>query len=250
MDPSSILSAVGQAGSTIQSGIQFFKSASDMKRNKRELERLRPVFYKVQDEYYQNRNMATELAQGGMPQATKDYLTSESQRGLGAGIEGILSSGGDPEAISSLFDSYNRSINNASAQDAQMWVDNIGRLMAANKDVAGQETMKWTLNDYQPYQARLKQLTQNMANAETNMWSGASGVMQGLTSLGTSTSNEKGYNDLFRTGDFGGLPAPDNSAAVPMTSTAQPNMALQPSGMNFNGLQQLSLFQQFLNRGQ
>lgn len=244
------LSAVGQVGGIIQSGFQLGDSITKLKRNKRELERLQPVFYKVQDEYYQNRNLASELAQGGMPQAAKDYLTSESQRGLGAGIQGILSSGGDPEAISQLFDGYNRSINNAAAQDAQMRVENIGRLMAANKDVAGQETMKWTLNEYQPYQAKLKQLTQNIANAETNMWGAASGISQGLTSLGTSISNEKDYNDLFRTGSFSGLPAPDNSAAMSIVSGAQPNMNLQPSQMNFNGLQQLSLFQQFLNRGQ
>ena len=237
-------------GGIIQSGFQLGDSIAKLRRNKRELERLQPVLYKVQDEYYQNRNMARELAQGGMPQEAKDYLTSESQRGLGAGIQGVLSSGGGPEAIASLFDSYNRSIDNTAVQDAQMKVENIGRLMAANKDVAGQETMKWTLNDYGPYQARLKQLTQNIANAETNMWGAASGVSQGLTSLGTSISNEKDYNDLFRTGSFGGLPAPDNSAAIPITSNAQPNFNLQPSQMNFNGLQQLSLFQQFLNRGQ
>jgi hypothetical protein len=248
---SGTLQAAGQIGGVIQSGIQLADSLTKMKRNKRELERLQPVFYKVQDEYYQNRNMAQNLAQGGMPQATKDYFTSESQRGLGAGIQGILSGGGDAENIAQLFDGYNRSINNAAAQDAQMRVDNVGRLMAANKDVAGQETMKWTLNDYQPYQAKLKQLTQNVANAETNMWGAASGVAQGLSSLGTSMSNQGDYNDLFRTGQSsGGLPAPNNTAAMPITSAQQPNTSLQPSSMDFGSLNQLSLFQQYLNRPQ
>ena len=82
--------AIASSAMGIAAGVgQYIGAARDEKKAKAERSRLKTPFYKIQDEYFQNRNMAASAAQGGLPAATKDYLTSESERGLGTAIQGI-----------------------------------------------------------------------------------------------------------------------------------------------------------------
>lgn len=182
-----------QAGLGIAAGAaQFFDSLAKEKKAKEELKRLKQPFYKIQDEYFQNRNMAGVLAGGGMPAASKDYYTTESHRGLGASISAVLQGGGDPSGISRVFDVYNRSIDRTTAMDAEQQIKNIQYFMGVNKDLAGQKTMKWALDEYQPYQNKLKEITQRRAAAERNKWEGIQTAIGSTGAFATSQQN----NDL------------------------------------------------------
>ena len=170
-------------------GAQLYSSLHKLGKDKEELAKLKPAFYKVQDEYYQDKNQAAEMVQGGIPAATRDYATTEGERGLGAGIKGITASGGNPSDISHLFDSYDRSIDRISSADAQAHLDNIKYFTQANKELAGQKTTQWGVNEYKPYQDKLSELTARRGADEKSAWNGASGIIGSVGALGTSMQN-------------------------------------------------------------
>lgn len=187
-----------QAGGILLGGVQLLSSLGDEARKKRELAKLQMPFYNIQNEYYQNRNIAANEAQGGLPAATKDYLTSESQRGLGAGVSGILQSGGSPNDINKIFDSYNRNIDRTVAEDATAHTNNIQFYINQNANLAGQKNIQWALNKKQPYEEKLKQLTEGIAADKQNAFGGASTALGATASLGTSLENNSLLNSLFK----------------------------------------------------
>jgi hypothetical protein len=188
------LDPISQGLGILTSGVQLYSSLHNEAKSERELKSIVNPFYKIQDEYYQNRNMAGQMAGEGMPAATKDYVTSESQRGLGAGVGGVLQSGGNVNDIEKMFDIYNKSIDRTAAQDAQQHVENIQNYWNANKDLAGQKTTQWALNEYQPTMEKKKQLSENISADKTNVNSAISGIVGSASALTTSMQN----NDLTK----------------------------------------------------
>lgn len=205
-----------QIASAIEGGIlntvQLFKSMADEKRDKAALSRLEKPFYQVQNEYYQNRNLAGGEAQGGIPAGVQDYYTQESQRGLGAGVSGTLQAGGGVNDIAKLFDIYDKGIDRTYAMSADQHSKNIQYFKDANKDLAGQLTTQWAINKYQPYQNKLKQLTGNIATDQQNAYAGAAGIVGSTSALGTGMENNKLLNDLLKPGAGG-----NGFSAIPTT---------------------------------
>ena len=178
--------AVAQTGLGIAKSLEGF---SDAKKAKQEMDNLKTPFYKIQDEYQQNRDIAAQQAQQGMGSAQRDYQTQEAQRGLGAGIGATLQGGGDVNNIGRLLQGYNQSIGATAANDAQMHLENINRFFERNKDLAGQKTMQWSLNEYQPYERKLNELKQRMAAAKQNEFGGLSDAISGVSAAGTGLQN-------------------------------------------------------------
>jgi len=195
-----ILGGAGLALNLIKGGIDAFSAGSQEKKDKAELEKLTPAFYKVQDEYYQNKNTAAELAQGGFTQDAKDYYGDMAGRGLGTGISGTLQAGGSPNDIARIFDSYNNNIRGMATADSQMQIDNIKYYQQTNKDLAGQKNIQWSVNEYQPYQSKLKELTQRIAADKINKNNAINSVIGGVSSAGTAFSNQDLLNKLFAKG--------------------------------------------------
>jgi len=156
-DPGTILQVGAQVAGTVKGVIDLFGAKKEEKKARAELSRLKQPFYKIQNEYYDNRNIAGELAGGGLPDSSKNYYTTEAQRGLGTGINAVTTAGGSPNDVNRLFDTYNNSINKVASEDAQMRVQNIQNFMNVNRELAGQKTTQWSLNEYAPYQRKLKE---------------------------------------------------------------------------------------------
>jgi hypothetical protein len=220
------ISLVSQGLGAIEGGYQFFDNLAKEKHDRKELQNLQTPFYKIQDEYNQNRNLAGGLAEGGMPSATKDYITGESQRGLGAAISGATQSGGNPNDFSKIFSAYNKNIDATGAQDAENHTKNIQYFIDANKDLAAQKTIQFGVNKMQPYQRKLAQLTQNISNEQVNANNGANTAIGSIGAMGTSSQND-GLLSQFKTQNslldklFGGSsPNPVKTLAVDNTNQA------------------------------
>lgn len=222
------INPISQGLGIVKGGIQLFNSMSDLKKNESELSKLSNPFYNIQDEYYQNRNLAGELATGGMPVASKDYYTTESQRGLGAGISGTLQSGGSPNDIAKMFDVYNRSIDRTAAEDAKEHINNIQYLMGANKDLAGQKTIQWGLNEKQPYENKVRQLSANISADKQNISGGADTAIGSLGALGTGLQNNSLLSSLFSNAkmDNSGQLTFRGSGAPDRVSSLTPNLSV------------------------
>jgi hypothetical protein len=164
------------------------------KKARKELEGLEQPFYKIQGELFQNRDLAASQAQMGVPQATMDYMTSETQRGLGTSLSTIKQTGGSANNVTDLFAAYQRGIQQNAAMDAQQRVSNLGQFMTQNAEVAGQKTMQWTINEFQPFQNKVQMLQQRIAQGNQMIGGGASAALGGAASYGVATQN----NDLMK----------------------------------------------------
>jgi len=189
------LTVASTAAGIAKGTLDYFKERKEQKRAEEELSRLKQPFYKVQDEYTQNRNIAANNI--GLPEETKDFYTTEAQRGLGAGIGAISQGGGSPNMAAELFEAYDRSLNKTAAMDASSRVAGIQNFMAANKDLAGQKTMKWSLDEYQPWQRKLKEITERIAASKTNQNNSLNLAIGAAGAAGTALSNNDLMKQLF-----------------------------------------------------
>lgn len=198
-----LLDKVPSALSVITGGIKAIGAGKQLKKDKAELARLTPAFYKIQDEYYNNKNSAAELAQGGLTQNAKDFYGDMAGRGLGTGVSGVLQAGGSPNDIAKIFDSYNTSISELGVKDAETQINNIKYYHQVGKDLAGQKTQQWAINEYAPYQNKLKELTQRIDADKKNIWGGIDQAIGSVQAGVTSMQNEKMINNLFKSGNSG-----------------------------------------------
>ena len=187
-----IFAGVASAGLTL-AAVKWVSGNSKEKKAKKAREALKAPFYDIQNEYYHNVNAANSMAQSGLPAATKDFYTNQSERGLSTGVEGILGSGGTPNDISKLFQTYNDGIGKLSSVDAETHLNNIKYYMGVNKDLAGQKTIQWAINKQQPYLNTLKELSAAQRAGEATKNEAYGDAMSSLTSFGTSMAGGKGF---------------------------------------------------------
>lgn len=189
------LAAATAGVGAVKEGVEFVDALIQRNKNERELSKLKQPFFKVQSEYEQNKNIAGSL--GGLPGETKDYLTDQANLGLGTGINAIQEQGGSANDVAKFFQGFDRSISRIGAEDAQARVDNIKYFMNVNKDLAGQKTSAFLVNELQPYEQKLKQLTQNISNARSNMSTAANNFIGAGSAIATAYENEDLMAKLF-----------------------------------------------------
>jgi len=224
--------AIGAGVGLVEGGIQLFSSLAKEKRDRAAQNAIHDPFYKIQDEFYQNRNIAAGQAQGGLPSATKDYLTNESQRGLEGGISGVLQGGGSVNDIGKLMDSYNKNIDKTASEDAQMHQKNIDYFMNANKDLAGEKIKQWAINKYQPNQEKKKQLSENISADQQNAYAGANTAIGSIDAMTTGSQNNSLSTQLFKSrGEDSGL----GSMGITPLSTTDNVGSLVPPMTNSTG---------------
>ncbi|MCB0472508.1 MAG: hypothetical protein KDC56_05565 [Flavobacteriaceae bacterium] len=198
---------------------QAISGASNLQKDKAELARLTPAFYKIQDEYYGNRNQAAVQSQSGFTQAAKDYYTDTMSRGFSSGLGTLLSAGGSANDIATLFDTYSQGMHRLAADDSERQLKNIQYYQQAAKDLAGQKTMQWAINEYQPYQNKLKELTQRIAADKNNIWGG----LQSIVGAGQAAVTVSQNDDLIK-----GLISNLGGTKDGKTATPVPNFSGDP----------------------
>jgi hypothetical protein len=195
------LAAALEVGSAVGGAIKgigtFFGAKSDEQKAQDELRKLKDPFYKIQNEYIQNRDIAGNMASGGLPESTKNYVTQEAQRGLGTSLSALGQNGGGVNDVARLNDVYMNSIDKVAAEDAQAKLGNIQNFFNANKEVAGQKTIQWTLNEYRPFERKLKEITQRIGAAKQNQNTGLNTAISSVGAAGTALSNNDLMNKLF-----------------------------------------------------
>lgn len=192
-------SYIAAGGALIGIGTSVYKGihAHNMeKKAEKERAGMKDPFFKIQDEYYQNKNIAAGIAQQGTDQATKDYQTIESERGLGAGIKGLAGQGGNPNAIAGLFDTFQRSVDKSGAEDSEAHLRNIQFYMDQASNIGNEKQKQWSLNEDQPYERKLKEITERIGASKQNEDNAVNEGIGSISALGTSLSNKQLLNSL------------------------------------------------------
>jgi len=112
--------------------------------------------------------------------------------------------------------------------------------MSVNKDIAGQKTTKWSLDQDQPYKNNLAELKMTQQIADQNKWNGISETVGAIGSAGTAFSNA---NLIPKGGGGSGSGTPglmtdrttDSLAVAPVeTQTAQQQIQPQLQESSWN----------------
>lgn len=175
--------------SAVGAGFKYFNSKADKAKAEQEEAGLHTPFFKVQNEYFQNRDLAGVNAEFGTPASTRNYQTTENQRGLTAGIGGILESGGDPNQVGKLLDVYQDNIRRTAADDAKDHITNLNTFLERNAAVAGQKNIAYSINELQPYERKLKQLQARKKADVENQYGAVSDFAGSLAGAGVAVSN-------------------------------------------------------------
>lgn len=221
-----ILSTASAGLGLIKGVAGFFGGKSDEEKAREELGKLKTPFYKIQDEYYQNRNLAAQQAEQGLPSAVRDYNTTENQRGFGSSIGAIEQVGGSPSDIAKLYSGFTDSVNRTGAADAEMQFKNMQYFMNQNQDLAAQKTKQWAINEYDPYQKKLKEITQRISAAKQNQNNSLNDAIGSIGAAGTSMQNQDLLKAILAKKQADPYTAPQNPNVVynaPTNNTAQDN---------------------------
>jgi hypothetical protein len=120
-----------------------------------------------------------------------------------------LAAGGSPNDIARIFSGYNDSIKSLGVGDAEQHLNNIKYFNQVNKDLAGQKTTQWGVNEYKPYQNKLKELTERIAADKINKNNAINDVIGGISNAGVSSSNQGLVHSLFGNKDGAVSDLPD-----------------------------------------
>lgn len=217
--------AVGVAGVGVATSVyKGIKAHSAEKAAQREANALKRPAYQVPDEYYQNRNVAGQMAQQGLTSAEKQYAGEQRQEGLSSSLSALKQTGGGPNDFAGLSRIFDESLKSQSALDAQQHMQNINFFTKANEDLAGQKGIKWGLNELQPYESKLKEIQDRRIAAKTNE---NNAVNEGIGSLSAAAT---GINSYYKTGG-GAVKQPDYSNLKPYNRT----FGLQDMGAGSSG---------------
>lgn len=211
-------------GGAIIGGIKSLKAHHQAQKDAAEAERLKNPFYKIQSEYFQNKNLAAEEAGQGFSSDEKNFLTQENERGLGTGISAITQGGGDPNDVARLFERYQSGIQSTAAQDAEIHSKNMDFYKNANSELAAQKTIQFGVNEKQPYEAKLKEITERRAADKQNEQEGLntafSSLVGGATGMQNSSLLKKLLSGTGQTADpFVSTNTRSSVTASPATTT-------------------------------
>jgi hypothetical protein len=177
--------------------------AQQIKANKMEKKNIRPTF-DIQDEYFQNRDIAASGAQHGLSERALDYARTTSERGLSASLAASAQGGGGVSSFADIYDAYQRSNERTAAQDAELQTAKVANFMQMNNAVAGQKTQKWVIDKYEPYKDTARAIAEMRSSGQQNVRTGISEAGATLSSYATG----KNYEELLNNGQgtTGGVP--------------------------------------------
>lgn len=166
------------------SGWNQLKDAREIAKNA-----VRPQ-YNIEDEYYDNVDIAGNLAQSGLTQESKDFYSTQADRGLSSSLDALMATGGGINSVSKAYDTYLQGNNRIASEDADRRIANIKNLMDQKSILAGQKTQQWAINEYEPYKDKMRAATQGAESGRQNIFNGISGVASGLANYSIATSQQ------------------------------------------------------------
>lgn len=175
------ISALGKAGVGIA---QLLHSNKD--------DNPRP-FFDIQDEYFENRNIAARRASEGLTAGALDYYGDMAGRGLSGTSNAILQGGGNVNDITRAYDTYLQGIRSVAAKDSEIQNNNILTFLDKNEELAKQKVQQWAINKYEPFKDKAAAKAQERAAGIQNIFGG---LQEGASILAAGETRNL-YEDLL-----------------------------------------------------
>lgn len=191
------ISALGKTGVGIGQLIHGNKLAKNNKR---------PTF-DIQDEYFENRDIAGRMAQRGLSDKALDYYTTENERALGATTGALLQAGGGINSLVAAYDNFQRGASEIAAKDAELQNKNILFYMDRNDAVAKQKVQKWVIDKYEPFKDTAAAASQEKVAGVNNLFTGLSEGAGTLAAYSQATNFDDLMTSMASRGAGGTTPA-------------------------------------------
>lgn len=138
----------------IGGGISALIGAGQKKKGKKLLNSLVMPEEQLASELTENQNLARTRAAEGLPSEIYNNAMKNIQRNQLTAFRSAKDRRGGLGSIAGILQSTNDATGNLDAQDAQMRVDNEGRLINVNNNIANWKSKLFDLNKRQPYEEK------------------------------------------------------------------------------------------------
>jgi hypothetical protein len=162
--------------------------------NKKSKNNIRPTF-DIQQEYFDNRDIAARTAQGGLTESSLDFYEDMAGRGLSTSTDALLQAGAGVNTINKTFDTYLQGGRSIAAEDSQLQQKNILTYLDRNDTLAKQKVQKWVIDKYEPFKDTAEAAAKERSAGAQNIFGG---LAEG-TGAASAYSTSKLYEDLLRT---------------------------------------------------
>lgn len=206
MDPLSIASV---AASTVGALIKAVTGAKQLKEGRKIMRNtVRPTMA-VPAEIQQNQNLASTMAATGMPSEQYNTAIKNIQQQQVAAMMSSNDRRGGLMSIPLIQEASDNALGSLDAKSAEMRVDNQGRLIQANQDLADWKQKAWDWNDKgkydQDYGYAMQLLGAGGTNVTGGLDQGAGGIAQLLAGLMGGGSRRSGATGSGVGARVGGL---------------------------------------------
>lgn len=151
---------------------------------------LKDPVYNIPPEFYQNREIARQMAQQGIPQEQYNNATNNINQTQAAGLAAISKSANPGSGVTSVVRQGNAATANLNAEDAQARQNNQRYFVQENSQLAGQELAKQQSDVFDKYTRDFNQMQAYRGAGLQNINTAA----QGLSQLGLTDIKAQGDN--------------------------------------------------------
>ncbi len=233
--------AIGAGAAVLGTGLNLYKGLHQEHQANQIEKGLKDPVYNIPSEFYQNREIARQMAQTGLPQQQYNNQVNNIDQNQAGAIAAENNSANPGAAIASTLRASNAAKANLDASDAEARNNNQRYFLQENKDLAGQELAKQqsdvfdkytrNFNMMQAYRGAGQQNVNNVVNGLTQV--GLSGLNYAANNGGSSTPSSPATQQTF--GDVNGT-QPLSATSVGMngnlTPYTAPNTNFNPYGAN------------------
>lgn len=200
---------VGIAAGTaiVGTGIQAYKAIDENSQaNAINKSNVRPT-YTIPQEYYQNLNIANQLAQQGIPQQQYNNQVNSINQNQAGGIAALNGSSNPGSGVASVVGQSNKANANLNAADSGQRLDNLRYAMQVRGQLAQQKLAQQQYNLFDKYTEQFNKAAALQGASNQNFQgavSSASGLASGLASNDanrvTPAAPPSGRGDFINTG--------------------------------------------------
>ncbi len=141
--------AVGVGVASLAYGV-YNAESQKAKANKIEKSLKQPV-YQIPQEFYQNRELARQMAQIGLPQSVKNNFTNQINQNEAGGIQALNNSANPGSGVAAVVGQGDAAAANLEAEDAQAKQNNQRFFVEQNAQLGNQKIQQQQANVFDPY---------------------------------------------------------------------------------------------------
>lgn len=136
----------------VEQGLSQEHKANELKKS------LKDPVYRIPPEFEQNRNIARQMAQRGLPQAVINQQTDQNNQNQAGAIQAVSRSANPGAGVASIVRQGDQAQEKLAAEDAQARDNNQRYFISQNSQMAGQEIAKQQSDVFDKYTRNFNQM--------------------------------------------------------------------------------------------